>query len=92
MGKRKEVYSPERTKRRELLTLLFIHRNVRGRFSDNLMGMKDLVNQYKPVSKQLVDMLKREKGLTYTEAYVALELAYIQLKEESNFVQIQEVD
>ena len=88
----KKDHNMENTDRRELLNLINGHRNTRSHFIDNLMRFEDLVSQSEPVSKQIVDILKREKGLTYTEAYVALELAYIQLKEESNFVQIQEVD
>ena len=92
MGKRKEAYNLERTDRRKLLNLIDLNRSMRRNFTHQLMRIPLLVSRSQTVAKQLVDVLKKEKGLTYAEAYVALELAYTQIKEESNFVQFQEVD
>lgn len=40
------------------------------------------------LTKKILLEIKKEQGLTYDEAYIALECAYRYLKVESNFVQV----
>ena len=40
------------------------------------------------LAQKILIEIKKEQGLTYDEAYIALECAYRYLKVESNFVQV----
>lgn len=46
------------------------------------------VDDLHPLVKKIVMVLKAEKGLTYADAYAALECVYRFLKKESIFVQM----
>ncbi|WP_040347581.1 hypothetical protein [Anaeroglobus geminatus] len=81
----------EKDEREQVLSLIDSHRSILKEFIKDFSVLQNFARP-RNLAKQLVCMLKKEKGLTYAEAYIALELAYIRLKKESNFIQLPEED
>lgn len=81
----------EKDEREQVLNLIDTHRSILKSFFKDISALRGFARPQE-LAKQLVCMLKKEKGLTYAEAYIALELAYIRLKKESNFIQLPEED
>ena len=55
---------------------------------DTEIGEEDLP----PLVKSILQDIRKEKGLTYVDAYAALEVVYKVLQRESNFVSVRHVD
>lgn len=81
----------EKDEREQVLNLIDTHRSILKEFIKDFSLLQNFTRPQE-LAKRLVDTVKKEKGLTYAEAYIALELAYIQLKKESNFIQLPEED